>query len=121
MSNVKFWLNVPDLSTFEVSVSGTNPNFDVAVDIDSDKGQEAEWAQADVVPGPARFTLHAPYRYTARVDVEVAGTPPAAVTFSAQVKAPNGTTVGVPFQFSTPAQPGTYFATIGIVTAGKNC
>ena len=116
MPNVKIWISVPDGSTFETAVSGTTDNFDVDVDIDSETGQAAEFGRLDLDPGPARFTVHSPHSYTARVDVEVVGDPPAAVAFTARIIKSNGTTFDQPYSFTTPAKEDTYLATIGIVT-----
>ncbi len=90
--------------------------FEIVVDIDSDSGEETEWDRGKLSPGPAQFTVHAPHRYTVRIDVEVAGKPPAAVTFTARILKPGGTQFGDAFSFTTPAQEGSYLATLGIVT-----
>jgi|SRR6266851_6646878 len=116
MPNVKIWLRVPDGSTFEAWASGTTGNWEIVVDIDSDSGEETEWDRGKLSPGPAQFTVHAPHRYTVRIDVEVAGKPPAAVTFTARILKPGGTQFGDAFSFTTPAQEGSYLATLGIVT-----
>ena len=116
MGNVKIWLNVPDGSTFEATASGTTDNWEMTVDIDSDTGEETEWSRADVDPGPATMTVNSPHRYTGRVDIEVVGAPPAAVTFTGRVIRPDGTPHQGPFVLTTPAAEGTYLATFGIVT-----
>jgi hypothetical protein len=115
MGNVKIWLNVPDGSTFEASASGTTDNWSILVDIDSDTGEETEWTRDDLDPGPATMTVRSPHTYTGRVDIEVVGDAPAAVTFTGKIVKPDGTTYQQPLSITTPAAEGSYLATIGIV------
>ncbi len=116
MGNVKIWLSVPDGSTFEASATGTTDNWEILVDVDSDTGAETEWSRADLDPGPATMVVNSPHTYTGRVDIEVAGDPPAAVTFTAKIIRPDGTTHQLPFTITTPSAEGSYVATIAIAT-----
>jgi hypothetical protein len=112
----RIWLKVPDGSTFEASASGTTSNFNINLLIHSDTGPDSTVGRAALVPGPAQLTVHSPHNYNVRVDVNVAGDPPAAVTFTAKVILPGGKPFGPPFVFTTPAVQGTYLATLGIAT-----
>jgi len=115
MGNVKIWLNVPDGSTFKASATGTTDNWEALVDIDSDTGEETQWTSAEL-EGGASMVVHSPHTYTVRVDVEAPEDSPAAVTFTAKLVDPMGNPYDSPFTMTTPAQKGTYVATLGIVT-----
>ena len=113
----KFWINVPDGSTFSAIADATNDNFSIDMTIDSTGDDDAVWNHAKIVGG-ASLPLIAPNIYTITVRINMVGLPAPTVTFRSSISTPAGPHDG-PYNFAVSDPAGSpYRAMIGIIPVG---
>jgi hypothetical protein len=116
MSNLKIWNRVPDGSVLEVWVeSDEEAPLSAGARLLDDQGEELEWKDPDLRPGPATHVLEKPKSYVVRLRVFFAGEGEGVIR--ARIVKPDESIHGDPYSYLVTGNAGDVVrATIVVVT-----
>jgi hypothetical protein len=99
MSNLKIWNRVQDQSVLEVWVEADDGAPLVAsARLLDDLGNQQQWSDGDLRPGPATHTLRVPLGYVVRLRVFFGGN--GKVTLRSRIVKPDGSTHGDSYSYA---------------------
>lgn len=100
----KDWINIPDGSRFELSLTTVQGAGSGVADVTDDKGNTQEVKDGKIHPGPWSQPLVSPHFYTIIVTVALTGTEANELQVSATVFRPDGTQHGAGYRDSVAAK-----------------
>ena len=90
----KDWINIPDGSHFELSITTLKGAGVASADTADDEGNAASWNDAKVHPGPASLLLNSPHFYNVILNVTLTQKGTNQLQVEAKVIKPDGTQHG---------------------------
>ena len=104
MSSLKIWIRVPDKTDLELWVESADDKWVSGARLIDDQGNEQQWSDTDLHPGPATKRIRSPRSWTARVAVSFTGK--ATATIRARLVKQNGDVHGKPYAYKVSGNSG---------------